>query len=89
MMRMRAVYPTTPKTTRDVVKAVADVALDVEPVVAGEIVEATGVGAAMNLLTAVDVDVDAVARHRGLALKDKAVCTTRLVVLMVTTMPLI
>jgi hypothetical protein len=35
------------------------------------------------------VAVDAVARHRGLALKDKAVCTTRSVVLMVTMMRLI
>jgi hypothetical protein len=87
MIWMRAVYPTTLKMTWNVVKAVADVALDVEPVVAGEIVEATGVGAAMKLVTA--VAVDAAARHRGLALKDKAVCTTRLVVLMVTMLPLI
>jgi hypothetical protein len=87
MIRMKAVCPTTLKMTRDVVKAVADMDLAVEPVVAGAIVEAMGVGAAMKLVTA--VAVDAVGRHRGLAVKDKAVCTNRLVVLMVTMMPFI
>jgi hypothetical protein len=82
-----AAYPTTLKMTQDVVKAVAAVALGVEPVVAGAIVEAVGVGAAMKLVTA--VGVDAVARHPGRMLKDKDVCTTRSVVQRVMTMPLI
>jgi hypothetical protein len=69
MIRMKAVYPTTLKMTWGVVKAVADVALGVEPVVAGAIMEVVGLAAAMKLVTAVAMVV--VARHLGRVLKDK------------------
>jgi hypothetical protein len=71
--------------TQDVVKAVADVDLAVEPVVAGAIVEAVAPAVAMKLVTAVAVVM--VARRPGRVLKD--VCTTKPAMLQVTMMPLI
>jgi hypothetical protein len=85
MIQMKAVCPTTLKMTRDVVTAVADVDLGVEPVMAEAIVEAVALAVAMKLVTAVAVVV--VAMHLGRVLKD--LCTTRPVMLRVTMIPLI